>query len=403
MALPPGEVMPVVVPAPARIPSVSWADDPVDVPTDPALTPVLPTSPVDVATPRPPAEPPPTQQWWQDHIQVNVPLPKVQRCSDTADVFFPAGSIFDPDGLARPPLPSTPFDFPFPTTSTDVLADAPPSEPPDLPSIMDSVTHVVGLPRVCGLLGDSAPCIKSSTSLGDATLVDSGANICVTGLLETLVDVVSIPALPISVAVHGSNTSLDDCCTHRGLLPLTMEDGSVFYQPCYFCKNVVETIISPQAIVAGSDVFISWQQTGYKDGTPGRLRFYSDSGLASMTLSLEKRDGLYYAPTDVYTVDHNPVRSLTPRVRRIVTPPSHSLRRPKQKFAPVTKSNQTESELWMLRLGSPGEHQLDLLPGNVTGIPSVFEYHPFRFLDFKEQARIRKQAAQRSAVRTSDA
>jgi hypothetical protein len=24
----------------------------------------------------------------------------------------------------------------------------------------------------------------------------------------------------------------------------------------------------------------------------------------------------------------------------------------------------------------------------------VFEYHPFRFIDFKEQARIRKQAAQ---------
>ena len=86
-----------------------------------------------------------------------------------------------------------------------------------------------------------------------------------------------------------------------------MEDGSVFYQPCYFCKNVVETIISPQAIVAGSDVFVTWQQTGHKDGTPSRLRFYSDSGLASMTLALEKRDGLYYAPTDVYTVDHNPV------------------------------------------------------------------------------------------------
>ena len=57
----------------------------------------------------------------------------------------------------------------------------------------------------------------------------------------------------------------------------------------------------------------------------------------------------------------------------------------------------------MLRLGSPGEHQLDLLPGNATGIPSVFEYHPFRFLDFKEQAQIWKQAAQRLAERASEA
>jgi hypothetical protein len=32
----------------------------------------------------------------------------------------------------------------------------------------------------------------------------------------------------------------------------------------------------------------------------------------------------------------------------------------------------------------------------------VFEYHPFRFIDFKEQARIRKQAAQQSAVRTTE-
>jgi hypothetical protein len=40
----------------------------------------------------------------------------------------------------------------------------------------------------------------------------------------------------------------------------------------------------------------------------------------------------------------------------------------------------------MLRLGSPGEDQLDLLPGNVTGVPPGFQYHPFRFIDWKEEA-----------------
>ncbi len=123
--------------------------------------------------------------------------------------------------------------------------------------------------------------------------------------------------------------------------------------------------------MADSDIFVTWQQTGHKDGSPGHLHFFGDSGLASMSLNLERRDGLYYAPTDVYTVDHNPVCCATPRVRRVVNPPSSSLRRPKQSHVPVTKSNQTESDLWMLRLGSPGEHQLDLLPGNATGIPSV--------------------------------
>jgi hypothetical protein len=150
-----------------------------------------------------------------------------------------------------------------------------------------------------------------------------------------------------------------------------MEDGSVYYQTYYFCKNIVEMIISPQAIVASSDIFMTWQQTGHKDGSSGHLQFYSDSGLAGMTLTLEKREGLYYAPTDVYTVDHNPVRPVIPRVRKVVNPSPPLLRPPKQTYVPVTKSNQMVSELWMLRLGSPGEHQLDLLPGNATGTPSV--------------------------------
>jgi hypothetical protein len=57
----------------------------------------------------------------------------------------------------------------------------------------------------------------------------------------------------------------------------------------------------------------------------------------------------------------------------------------------------------MLQLSSPGEDQLDLLPGNVTGIPPGFQYHPFCFIDWKEEARIQKQAAQQSAERTTDA
>jgi hypothetical protein len=56
----------------------------------------------------------------------------------------------------------------------------------------------------------------------------------------------------------------------------------------------------------------------------------------------------------------------------------------------------------MLRLGSPGEDQLDMLPGNVGGVPPGFHYHPFRFIDWKEEARIQKQAALRSAERTTE-
>ena len=271
---------------------------------------------------------------------------------------------------------------------------------------MDSVTRVITTPRVCGLNGDARSRVQRASAVGDqrfSSMVDGGANICLTGTLSLLVDTIPISPMPISVAVEGTGTSTADCCTKRGLLPLQMIDGGTYFQPCYYCENAVETIISPQAIVDASDTFVEWSQTGYKDDSPGTLRFYSASGLGGMTLILTKRGGLYYTQTDVYTVDKNPLCRVAPAVHRLAAPPPPKHRATHHRYTPVSKAAHTEAELWMLRLGSPGEDQLNMLPGNVTGIPSEFHYHPFRFLDFKEQARIRKQAAQRTAVRTGEA
>jgi hypothetical protein len=55
----------------------------------------------------------------------------------------------------------------------------------------------------------------------------------------------------------------------------------------------------------------------------------------------------------------------------------------------------------MLRFGSPGEHQLDVLPLHVVGTPPVLHHHPFRYIDYKELAYIRKKAARKSAERIS--
>jgi hypothetical protein len=233
--------------------------------------------------------------------------------------------------------------------------------------------------------------------------MDGGANICITGILNLLVDVETIPPLPILVATTSGSFSLDDCCTKKGLIPLTLSDGAVYYQPCYYCKNATETIISPEAIVASSDTLVHWTQEGHHGDAPGSIRFSSDSGLYSIKLHLEKWDGLYYCPTDVFTVDEDPVRPNIPVIRRIAAPPTlASLPRRSKCYIPVTRDSMTESEVWMLRLGSPGEQQLDLLPGNVTRIPHGFHYHPFWVIDWKEEARIQKQAAQRSAERTTD-
>ncbi len=167
----------------------------------------------------------------------------------------------------------------------------------------------------------------------------------------------------------------------------------------------METIISPQAIVDLSDVFRSWHQTGYRNGdsTPGHIRFDSYGGLLSMTTTLVYHEGLHYCPTDAYTIDHTPATRYSPALNRIAIyvgdgPAKGSTC---SHFVPTTKAKQVESEVWLLCLGSPGVCQLDLLPGHVTIIPSDFCYHPFHYIDHKEQASLKKQPAQRSAVCTS--
>jgi hypothetical protein len=178
---------------------------------------------------------------------------------------------------------------------------------PALPTLHDSVTHVVCSPRVCGLRGDPST-ITTSTTCDATNLVDGSSNICVTGEVGLLLDVVDIPPFKISVALEGDPTSFDNCITKKGLLPLSLSDGTTYYQTCYFCANMVETIISPLAILDSSDVFVQWTQEGFKDRTiPGRILFTSHDGLLNMSFQLECRNGLYYCSTDVYTVDPTPI------------------------------------------------------------------------------------------------
>jgi hypothetical protein len=139
-------------------------------------------------------------------------------------------------------------------------------------------------------------------------MVDGGSNMCITGDLGLLLDVVDIDQFAISVALEGAPSSYDDCITKQGLLPLTLADGTTYYQTCFYCTNMVKTIISPSAILASSNVFVQWNQEGFKDPTiPGRLRFSSHDGLLSMFFNLDCHSGLYYCTTNVYTVDHDPV------------------------------------------------------------------------------------------------
>ncbi len=168
----------------------------------------------------------------------------------------------------------------------------------------------------------------------------------------------------------------------------------------------METIIPPQAIVDSSDVFQSWHQTGYRNGdsTPGCIWFDSYDGLLSMTMTLVHHEGLHYCPTDTYTIDHMPAMQYSPALNWIAINVGDGPAKGStcSHFVPTTKAKQVESEVWLLCLGSPGVHQLDLLPGHVIIIPLDFRYHPFHYINHKEQASLKKQPAQRSAVCTSE-
>ena len=219
------------------------------------------------------------------------------------------------DGPVSPPSHFNQFQDSSDTTASALLTDSPRG-----PCPFGSVYRVTSNPRVLGFHGGAPSYVrinltalaKSATS---GSLIDGGANICITGDLNSLFDVVAIPPLSISVAVEG-DSSIDDCCTARGMTPLQLDDGSIYWQVCYFCKNAVETIISPQAIVDSSDVFQSWHQTRYRNGvsTSGCIRFDSHDGLLSMSMSLVLHDGLHYCPTDVYAVDTLPASRYAPAV-----------------------------------------------------------------------------------------
>ncbi|KAL7545864.1 hypothetical protein ACHAWF_009220 [Thalassiosira exigua] len=182
----------------------------------------------------------------------------------------PPCSMFDPSTVDRPISPDLVCDFPL-NLKQDAEFDSLLAELPQMPSLLDSVVHVVDRPRVLGIgVGQDGSSYARLTP-APTTMVDGGSNICLTNVLSHLLDVVQIAPVPVSVAIEDGSSESGYVCTAKGLLPLRFDDGTIHYQPTFYCANAVETIISPQAILNSSDIFASWQQTGYKDGLPGLL------------------------------------------------------------------------------------------------------------------------------------
>ncbi len=154
------------------------------------------------------------------------------------------GSVLDNimRGHNCPWSPSTPFEFPF----YNHLALHPRS-----PAIPDSINDKPLIPTTfgqrhsgghdtSGLWDQGQQAVNSSNQSTDWSHMDAGTKICLTGDLSILADVVGIPLLPIMVALNGNGSSLDDCCTKKGYIPLTLSDGTIHWQLCYYFANAVE-------------------------------------------------------------------------------------------------------------------------------------------------------------------
>jgi hypothetical protein len=97
--------------------------------------------------------------------------------------------------------------------------------------------------------------------------------------------------------------------------------------------------------------------TGYKNNRPGAICFDSHDGFISMIIHLVCRHGLYYCPTDVFTLGNCPVLSEcdnrfhaplsipVPKIQRVVNHPPPPVLRRSSRFEPTSKAQQLESEV----------------------------------------------------------
>ena len=350
---------------------------------------------------------------------------------------FPPGSLSS--GCAGATSPCTVADL---ALYEDVWTDEIRAQLPVPASLQDSLIHIIGRPRVCGIFNDTT-CVYASTSTDTTTpthgLFDSGVNLCMTNNPNLLVDVRTCPPFTISLATTDGGQSHKNVCRSRGLLPLPLLVGTTYYQACFVNPHASETFISPQAIIdssAGS--FDKWQMEGLSQGRPGHLLLFSPSGLLKTSIQLSQQDGLYYSMTDTFTVDTNPRSRYSPFIGSAFTdlqqelhhiedddssacsddsdkdlpltdvyvaltgpalvpsPPLHPLRVPVGPSHPLLPSlpptvprsrvsvlptnlvHQLELELWAACLGHCGANQLNALATRADGLSNSFKFHPFQ-------------------------
>ena len=172
---------------------------------------------------------------------------------------------------------------------------------------------------------------------------DIGSNINVTAQLDLLDEYVP---LVNSFDLLGADASVDKMlCLGYGYYTMVFANGTTERLKMYYCPQISETLISPQAMCADASITFSGFDIHCQDLNNPYVRFHSPSGLYTADAPLTRSNNLFYF-TQLFH-----------------TPTAHRL------------NSLLTTELWHQRLGHPGMHQLRKLQDCATGIPSGLHKH----------------------------
>ena len=239
------------------------------------------------------------------------------------------------------------------------------------------VVHIIEKPRLVGIHDNATrpdhpsqrPVVyRVSTTTGE--LMDNGANCCITNNLSCLVDVEDIPPFSVGVAVSG-DTVQQSLCTKRGFLPLPLPNGDHYFQRVYYNQQASNTILSPQAICEDSNGRLTkWSQMGTtrfaEEKIDGKITFYGPDDVVTLTIPLDRKNGLYFSKVDTMTID-----STAPSCPTMLT----SLHASKVN-RPTTKRQQIEAECGPLVSDIVVNGNSIVSPRPRTKSPPVLKPHP---------------------------
>jgi hypothetical protein len=138
-------------------------------------------------------------------------------------------------------------------------------------------------------------------------LIDSGANVGMSGDKSILVGIHNIEAIPLGLVLTPSNPLHISYCTRMGYLSLLLADDDVLLVPTLINPASTKTIISPECVMTSFFNIVRWEQRRFCDGLPGQWRFFHSDNTLALKLKLSCKEGLYYSWLSTVTLDSNPI------------------------------------------------------------------------------------------------